>query len=37
MAEPMTDHVVCTKGDAPEVSRHPLPIVGSAGGWKNDR
>ena len=37
MAEPMTDHVVCKKGDAPEVSRHPPPIVGSAGGWKNDR
>lgn len=37
MAEPMTDHVVCKTGDSPEIFRHPLPIVGLSGGWKNDR
>ncbi len=37
MAGPMTDHVVCKKDDAPKVSRRALPIVGSNGGWKNDR
>ena len=32
MTESMTEHVVWKKDDAPKVSRHALPIVGSTGG-----
>ncbi len=30
MAEPVMDHVMCKKGDASAVSRHPVSILGSA-------